>query len=685
MKINNKRSKILMVVAVLIGFVCCIFLAMERYGIENKNMSIEQALDYDAVLVMGQNEGYSRSEILEKSREAGITSFTIYDTTLNKMTQRGECSLITRLGAQLYYPQFGLQNEQYEYFLIGKPKNQKDPYFDELVEDLRTRIGKENAVVIHNDHYRIAGIHGSMPSLGEINLGIMSADANAIAESGFHVILRPTNYGNVTDSKLERFFNRADKIKNVSGMMFVGKEVLGYSPDAANRKELLQLTADRMLSRQIPFYMIEAQNQLQYDTQDGMYDLAGLMHYNTGRVYAMTKEELEKIDPEEASMRFYISDLERNVRINLYPLYKKPRHGQTLLDTNLHYIKTVSQKLQDRGYTLQKASILPVYYPNRILLAIAAAGAACGFVFLLNLLIPQRDKVNYILMALAVLFGGGGALVAKGALFLQVMAIGCAVTAPTAAILLLLDYWKSMNITKRLGYAQVIRDGIIGLTTAVGISMIGGIFIAAMLGNTRFFMEFDYYRGVKLTFIMPLILTAFGYMRRFPILGHTIGDATDFVAFTKEFLRVPIKMGTLLLCGAIALAGIIFVGRSGHTSGVPVPGIEVALRRFLENVMYARPREKEFLIGHPAFFLMVAAFYRKWPQIVHFFTVVASVIGVGSMVETFAHIRTPFFMSFIRGVNGWLLGLVLGVLLICAIACLQYVTVWMGKKVAQRD
>lgn len=43
------------------------------------------------------------------------------------------------------------------------------------------------------------------------------------------------------------------------------------------------------------------------------------------------------------------------------------------------------------------------------------------------------------------------------------------------------------------------------------------------------------------------------------------------------------------------------------------------------------------------------------------------------------------FMSFIRGVNGWLLGLVLGVLLICAIACLQYVTAWMGKKVAQRD
>jgi len=144
-------------------------------------------------------------------------------------------------------------------------------------------------------------------------------------------------------------------------------------------------------------------------------------------------------------------------------------------------------------------------------------------------------------------------------------------------------------------------------------------------------------------------------------------------------------MGTLILVGLLGLVAIVFVGRSGHTAGVPVPGIEVAMRRFLETVMYARPREKEFLIGHPAFFLMVAAMYRKWPELVHFFTVLAAVIGVGSMVETFAHIRTPFIMSFIRGLNGWLTGLVLGILLICAIAVVQYVTAWMGKQVKSRD
>lgn len=685
MEKKNKRSILLMLLAVFIGLLSCVYLCVQRYYVENENMSIEQAMDYDAVVVLGRNEGYDLETTLEKCRQAGITSFTIYDTTLNKMTQRGECSLITRLGAELYYPQFHLDSYQYEYYLIGKPKDQKDLYFDELTEDLQLRLGKENAVVLDNPQYRILGLHGVMPALGEVNLGIMSADANRIASYGFNVILRPTNYHDVTAADLEHFFQRADKIRNVTGIMFVGKEVLGYSPDPAQRKDLLQLTADRMLARQMPFYMIESVNQLQYDNQDGMYDLAGLMHYDTGRVYAMAKEELEKITPEEAAMRFYISDLERNVRVNLFPMYKKPRYGQSLLDTNLNYISKVTQKLEGRGYHLDRASVLPVYYPNKVLLAIAAAAAACGFLFLLNLLMPLSDRVNYGLMVLAVLFGAGGAWIAKGALFLQMMAVGCAVTAPSAAILVLLDFWRHQDLTKKLGYGRVIRDGTLGLTAAVLMSMVGGIFIAAMLGNIRFFMEFDYYRGVKLTFILPIIIVAIGYLRRFPLMGHDFATSSDFISFAKDFLRIPIRMGTLILVGLLGLVAIVFVGRSGHTAGVPVPGIEVAMRRFLETVMYARPREKEFLIGHPAFFLMVAAMYRKWPELVHFFTVLAAVIGVGSMVETFAHIRTPFIMSFIRGLNGWLTGLVLGILLICAIAVVQYVTAWMGKRVKSRD
>lgn len=685
MTMKNKRSMWLMIAAVCIGLICAIYLCVQRNTLERQSMTVEQAMDYDAIIGMARNDGYDLETALQMCRDAGITSFTIYDTTLNKLTQRGELSLVTKLGDQLYYPQLGITDKRFDYYLVGKPKSQEDPYFDEVVADLKTRLGQDKVKDLSNSQYRIAGLYGVMPALGEVNLGILSADAKVISDHGFKVILRPTNYSNPTEEQVDAFFKRADKIDNVSGVMFVGKEVLGYSPVDAKRKTMLEYTADQMKARHLPFYMIEAANQLQYDQQDGMYDLAGLLHYNTARTYAMAKEELEKITPGEAAMRYYISDLERNDRVNLFAMYKKPKHGMNLTQTNLDYVKTVSDKLKARGYTLGQATILPPYYPSRVLLAIMAAAAACGFVFVLNLLLPLSNGKNYILMILGIALGILGAAIAKGAFFLQVWAIGCAVAAPTAAILLALDHWKKKKLTKKLSYARVLRDGTIGLFCAVVIAMIGGLYIAAMLGNIRFFMEFDFYRGVKLTFILPLILVAIGYLRRFPIKGESLASPKDFTIFVKDFLNIPIKMGTLILIGIIGVVALIFVGRSGHTAGVPVPGAEVAMRRFLENVLYARPREKEFLIGHPAFYLMVAAMYRKWPQLLHFFLVLAAAIGVGSMVETFAHIRTPFLMSFIRGINGWVTGMVIGICLIIAIAIIRYLTIWLGKRVADHD
>lgn len=681
---HNRLSRVVLLAAVLVGLLCAIYLCIQRHTVEERSITIEQAMDYDAVIAMARNDGYDTDTILEKCRAAGITSFTIYDTTLNKLTQRGDLSLITKLGGQLYYPQFGITDMSYDYYLIGKPKAQDDLYFDEVAADLRTRMGEGSVAVIENSQYRILGIRGVMPSLGEMNLGILSADAKQIAVHGFHVVLRPTNYSNPTREQVQAFFRRADGIDNVSGIMFVGKEVLGYSPAEASRASMLQCTADEMKQRHLPFYMIESVNQLQYNEQAGMYDLSELLGYDTVRVYAMAKEELEKITPEEAAMRFYISDLERNVRINLYPLYKKPIQGMSVTETNLHYITMVSQKLTDRGYVLGRASVMEPYYPNRLLLAIVAAAAACGFVFTLNLFTALSNRVNFALMAFGIIIGAGGAVLVKGALFLQIMAIGCASAAPTAAMLIMLDWWKRRIPTQRCGYGRVIRDGIVWLTSAVAIAMIGGLFIAAMLGNIRFFMEFDFYRGVKLTFILPIVLVAIGYLSRFPLGGTTIGTPEEFVSFVRHFLQIPIKMGTIIILGILAFVAFVFVGRSGHTAGVPVPGIEVALRRFLENAMYARPREKEFLIGHPAFFLMIAAMYRRWPQLLHFFLVLAATIGVGSMVETFAHIRTPFLMSFVRGIDGWVVGLVAGMAAIVGVAILEYITAWLGKQVKSR-
>ena len=102
----------------------------------------------------------------------------------------------------------------------------------------------------------------------------------------------------------------------------------------------------------------------------------------------------------------------------------------------------------------------------------------------------------------------------------------------------------------------------------------------------------------------------------------------------------------------------VFIGRSGHTAGVPVPAIEVQLRVFLEEIMYARPREKEFMVGHVAFFLAALASYKFYPRILTFVFVALATIGQGSLVQTFAHMRTPVIMSFVRALDGLILGIV---------------------------
>lgn len=680
MEAVRKKGKIYMVIAVVIALICAIRLCAVRIDVEQRNMTIEQAMDYESLISMAKNDGYDEATVMQMAKDAGINSFAVYDTTLNKLAQRGDVSLLTALAAQLYYPQLPADTS-FDYYVVGKKKTEVDPYFDEVKEDLQVRLGNSRVRDFSDGTYRILGLKGAMPDLGDVNLGILSADANRISQQGFGVILRPTNYMNPDKSDIDRFFKRVDKIHGVTGIMFVGKEVLGYTADTQIRADLLNYTADKLKERHLPFYMIEAANQLQYDQQEGMYSLADAVDYDTVRVYAMSKDELDKLDEEEGAMRFYISDLERNCRVNLYPVYKRALHGTDRTTRTFAYVGLSSSKLTERGYKLGKASIMDVYYPQRLLSAIISAGALLGILFTLNLIVPLSDRINRLLSFLAVIVGFVGEYTVSGPLFLQVLAIGCAVSAPVAAVLILLDIYSKREIKKKLSYVAVIRDGTIGLACAVVIAAIGGIFIAALLGDIRFFMEFDFYRGVKLTFVLPLVLTALAYLRRFPLLGIEVADGNSCKEFVRKFLDVPVRMGTLIIIGALAMCAYIFVGRSGHTAGVPVPGIEVAMRRFLENVMFARPREKEFLIGHPAFFLMVASIYRKWPQLLHFFLVIASVIGVGSMVETFAHIRTPFILSFIRGVNGWLTGTLIGIGLIVGIALIGYLTSWLGKQV----
>ena len=97
-----------------------------------------------------------------------------------------------------------------------------------------------------------------------------------------------------------------------------------------------------------------------------------------------------------------------------------------------------------------------------------------------------------------------------------------------------------------------------------------------------------------------------------------------------------------------------------------VPDGEQRLRNWLETVLYARPRSKEFLVAYPAFLAMFWVAARRFQNLILPFSVLAA-IGFASAVNTFCHGRAPFVLSVIRADTGVLLGALLGIaLFFCA-------------------
>lgn len=50
--------------------------------------------------------------------------------------------------------------------------------------------------------------------------------------------------------------------------------------------------------------------------------------------------------------------------------------------------------------------------------------------------------------------------------------------------------------------------------------MMGAMLLSGILSDVEFFLEMNIFRGIKLTFVLPIILVAIAFMQRFDIFGN---------------------------------------------------------------------------------------------------------------------------------------------------------------------
>ncbi len=260
---------------------------------------------------------------------------------------------------------------------------------------------------------------------------------------------------------------------------------------------------------------------------------------------------------------------------------------------------------------------------------------------------------------------GGGSVIRLFAAF------SAATIFPSLAMILQMDRIRRMSSEERkksITFVQLIQVSAVALVVTGLVSLMGAVYLSGALSDVEYFLEFQVYRGVKLTFILPIIFVAIGFLQRFDLFSHASRVPPNAWNQFKNILEVPVKIKTLLIFGLAALAGVVLIARSGHTAGMPVSQTEINFRSMLENLFYARPRSKEILIGHPAFMLSAMVMWMRYPLEILFVLVLIATIGQGSMVETFCHMRTPFDMSLARGIGGIILGGLFGAI---AMICLR--------------
>jgi hypothetical protein len=186
-----------------------------------------------------------------------------------------------------------------------------------------------------------------------------------------------------------------------------------------------------------------------------------------------------------------------------------------------------------------------------------------------------------------------------------------------------------------------------------------GLAIGAFLGDTQFFLTINTFSGIKVAFVMPLLLVA-GVLLLIP------GSWPALPFKLKRLLETRITLGQAMLAG-IALGALVFMLlRSGNASDVYVTGGETHLRGLLEKLMFIRPRFKEFMVGTPALVLLLwfagRGISARWSGLF----LLAAVVGSISMVNSFCHLHTPLLYTLLRWLNGLALGLVVGLLLVVA-------------------
>lgn len=673
---HGRQTRRLAWVLVLVGLLAALPILFNRAERERANTGVDLVLEMTSFQTLSLQDGVPLPDLLRKMQESGATGLAVAEMNVIDLKDRGY-GLVAK-GAELR-ALWELQGNGFVSRLFKTGLLEPDATYilpfdagvaERLQHDLPLRFGAERMSYLpaQPGEGGLGAFVLRYPAekLKDYGVGFDPADFALAKAAALRAIPRPRPAPGTTPESVKQIWADMAKLApDADSVIFYGEEIIGYKADSSDG--LLE-TAAAINRLGWTVDLIEHMNQLSYVDQRGYQLLAAATNYRVARVFSMGQAWQNKESPSNVVNMWARAVPERNIRILfIRPFFGNLLPGQTATEATAQALAGTAAALVKQGFEPGA----PGYFtPNEVdwylrgLMGVAVVG---GGLLWLGLFVELRERYWVPLGLVGGLLSVAACYVAPN-MGATLISMAAATIFPTLAVTWLMARWNlnaqadAANVAVPAGartFGGLVTKVLGALLTFFGLCLVGGLLVAASLGDIQHMLELAFFRGVKLVFILPLLLVLLSYVllgRR----GRLLETGRFLVGQGEQLLDRSVKYRDVAVGAVLGLAVLYYITRSGNFPILPVSGLEIKMRTALEQLLFARPRNKEFLIAYPALILAATLLWSGWRRWVWVLLFVATT-GAVSVVNSFEHLRTPWLMSLLRGVNGLWVGALVGV------------------------
>ncbi|MGF7049075.1 hypothetical protein J2T13_003583 [Paenibacillus sp. DS2015] len=631
-------------ILVVIGIVAALPVAYDRWKTETSSNHVELVFDYRDLVDVAAYQAHPQDYInqqLDRLQAAGVGSMAVFESTLNEFQQTKRITLYNSSDIAKVNNEVPPANDNLTYVVFAN-----EEYADQLspiIDGTFRRLGIDVTSWTFQDRRALII---DTPVENAV-LKPMQSDPitlEMLHNKGFTIVPRLGDSLPYNEASVEQMLTYYESL-GVKRILFEGISVKGFN----DQEEMKSLNSFGRLLKEHDIGISAIENLKK--PQLGFNKLAYIIDYDVVRLYSLSEGDANRTVDVIAD-RLALASKDRNIRmfyLNAAPSRNMLKASITdpldnLIDSLQEPGNAIS-KMESNGFTLGQATAFDIQDSSlqHYLKLIVVLGAVAFIALMVSYFLPILTIPAFVFG----MIGSAGLYVLKPVLFEQGLALLVAISAPTIAMVLAVRKINEVNksaIDMKLR-RRVTHTLVLYIKTSI-LSLCAVPFVIALLNNVTYQLVLEQFRGVSLLHFAPIALTGVY------VLLYRGGQ---IVTSMRKLLHVRITILGVIVAGIIGVIGMYYLSRTGNSGNVTP--LEMSFRSLMENTFGVRPRNKEFLLGHPLFILgaFLAFKYRN----VIFVMIVAS-IGQLSIVDTFAHIHTPMMLSVVRDVIGLGLGLIIG-------------------------